>query len=101
MHLLTYYYGKFFLLMNFPKLVVLKIPGSADVVSDVKIHAAPNRNTSNIYWGKIRIHKKILFLINIKLDISEKSMDSNAFVYPLDGAPAEIYNVSKDRKAHV
>ena len=94
MHLLTYYYGKFFLLTNFPKLFVLKIPGSANVVSDVKIHAAPNRNTSNIYWGRIRIHKKILFLINIKLDISEKSMNSNAFVYPLDGAPAGIYNVS-------
>ncbi len=62
MHLLTYYYGKFFLLTNFPKLFVLKIPGSANVVSDVKIHAAPNRNTSNVYWGRIRIHKKILFL---------------------------------------
>ena len=28
------------------------------------------------------------------MDISEKSMNSNAFVYPLDGAPAGIYNVS-------
>ena len=79
MHLLTYYYGKFFLLTNFPKLFVLKIPGSADVVSDVKIHAAPNRNTSNVYWGKIRIHKKNSIFNKYKIGYFRKKHGQQCF----------------------
>jgi len=93
-NLATFFLGDAFMITNFPQLVTLKLPGNADVLVDIIANATPNRTTSRIYWGKAKIQKKVLWLIPVNIDITEKTLNSNTSIYPIDGAPGGLYSIN-------
>jgi hypothetical protein len=79
---------------NYPQLITMTIPGSSNVISNMKVYAAPNRASTPVYSGALYIKKKILWIININISLSSRSLNSNTNIYPVDGAPGGIYDLS-------
>lgn len=90
---ISMYLGPTFLRTNFPKLILLSVPGKSSIEANIRVNAVPNRTTAQVYYGRVRILKKILWLINSSATLTEKSMNSNSSVYPIDGAPGGVYDL--------
>lgn len=70
-----------------PGFLVGILPGGNKIKLDFKINSLPDTGINQIYKGKITYTKKLLWLIDINVTITDKSFDSPAGSLPLDYYP--------------
>jgi len=76
-----------------PGFLIGVLPGGNKLTADIKFNAAPSPgNTGRVYKGKITFTKKLLFLININVDLINKSVYAPASNYSLDYYPGGFYD---------
>lgn len=86
-------------LFNEPGLLLGVIPGNSKFNFDFQAKALPNANAvAQVYKGKITFTKKILFLVNVPINLTNKQYDNN---YPetklaFDSYPGGFYPVPFD-----
>jgi len=81
-----------FLSTNFPQLAINIIPGKTQLKSEILINAIPTQS-DRVYHGRVYIQKKILWAINVNVDITNKNLYSQTDMLPIDGAPGGAYSV--------
>ncbi|WP_290475803.1 MULTISPECIES: T9SS type A sorting domain-containing protein [unclassified Leeuwenhoekiella] len=76
-----------------PGFLIGVLPGGNKLTADIKFNAAPSPgNTGRVYKGKITFTKKLLFFININVDLINKSVYAPASNYSLDYYPGGFYD---------
>ena len=70
-----------------PGFLVGILPGGNKIKLDFKINSLPSSGTNQIYKGKITYTKKLLWLVNINVTITDKSFSSPSGVLPFDYYP--------------
>lgn len=76
-----------------PGFLIGVLPGGNKLTADIKFNAAPSPgNTGRVYKGKITFTKTLLFLININVDLINKSVYAPASNYSLDYYPGGFYD---------
>ena len=78
---------------NYPKVAWNAIPGHSQVKAEINIDALKNQTVSRVYKGKVYIRKKILWLIPVNITLEDVSVNSEASMLPLDGAPGGMFNI--------
>ncbi len=63
------------------------LPGGNKIKLDFKINSLPSASTNQIYKGKITYTKKLLWLVNINVTITDKSFNSPTGTLPFDYYP--------------
>jgi hypothetical protein len=63
------------------------LPGGNKIKLDFKVNALPSSGTNQIYKGKITYTKKLLWLIDINVTITDKSFNSPSGMLPYDYYP--------------
>jgi len=93
MDLLSLYSG-LALITIYPKIAWNTIPGHSQVKAEINIDGLKNQTVSRVYKGKVYIRKKILFLIPVDITLEDKTLNSESYMLPLDGAPGGMFNIS-------
>jgi hypothetical protein len=93
MDLITTLFGGAFIVTNYPKLILLSVPGKSSIEATIRVNAVPNKTTAQVYYGRVRLNKKILWLISSSATIIEKSVNSSSSLYPIDSAPGGVYDL--------
>lgn len=70
-----------------PGFLVGILPGGNKIKLDFKINSLPNSGINQIYKGKITYTKKLLWLVNINVTITDKSFNSPSGTLPFDYYP--------------
>ena len=65
-----------------------------DVRAEFVLNALPNRQSRRIYRGKLFFRKKILFVVNINLTLTDVAFNSLATMLPLDSSPGGIFDIA-------
>ena len=94
MEILSYSVGVISTFTNYPQFAINLIPGNSQVCATISSNALPDKSISTVYNGRIFIKKKILWLIPVQIDITNKTLKSTSEMLPVDGAPGGLYNVS-------
>uniref|UniRef100_UPI0040498DDA T9SS type A sorting domain-containing protein n=1 Tax=Flavobacterium sp. TaxID=239 RepID=UPI0040498DDA len=75
------------ILTNEPGFLVGILPGGNKIKLDFKVNSLPSAGTNQIYKGKITYTKKLLWLVNINVTITDKSFNSPTNTLPYDYYP--------------
>jgi len=67
--------------------------GSTSFKTEFSIHALPNQQGSTIYDGHIYLKKTVLFFIPYTINITHKTLKSQATMLPLDGAEGSFVGI--------
>jgi hypothetical protein len=70
-----------------PGFLVGILPGGNKIKLDFKINSLPSAGTNEVYKGKITYTKKLLWLVNINVTITDKSFSSPSNTLPFDYYP--------------
>jgi hypothetical protein len=65
------------------------------ITTDFQLKSVPNQQVAQVYYGRLGIKRKILFLININQSITEKSLNSTASMLPYDNAAGGNTNLDQ------
>ncbi|MUU79885.1 hypothetical protein [Winogradskyella endarachnes] len=70
------------------------LPGSSEYFFDFDLYANPDVNESNrqVYWGKMRYEKKLLWLVSISHTITERSKNAPSGYLPFDTYSGGYYD---------
>ncbi|GHU73458.1 hypothetical protein FACS189413_17850 [Bacteroidia bacterium] len=60
--------------------------GSSAIKTNFYINALPDKKAAKVYEGQVYYEKKILWVIPVRVDISNRNLSSTATMLPLDGA---------------
>ena len=93
-NLLAISFGDLLSLTNLNKAIILKWPGNSHVLGTLKINAAPNKQSSTVYNGKLWVEKRVFGIKMASATLFQKTFNSNTSTYPLDGAPGGYYKIS-------
>ncbi len=66
-----------------------------EVKNQFIINALPNQQAKRVYYGKMYIRKKILFVIDINITLFEKSFSSPASFLPIDNAGGGVRDLEE------
>ncbi len=84
-------------LFDEPALLVGILPGNTKFNMDFNVKALPNvGNNNQIYKGKITFTKKLLWFINITVNITDRSYNNPTGILSYDYYPGGQYNVPFD-----
>jgi hypothetical protein len=87
-------FGQVAIHTNYPYLAFLNhIPGSSQVRVELNVDALKDQSASRIYKGVVRIRRKILLLVNVDINITEKTISGTSSMLPIDGAPGGLYSM--------
>ncbi len=75
------------ILTNEPSFLIGILPGGNKIKLDFKINSLPSSGTNQIYKGKITYTKKLLWLVDINVTITDKSFNSPSGSLPFDYYP--------------
>ncbi len=81
------------ILLGQPALLFGVFPGRNDFSFDFAVNAQADGISNQVYRGKITYTKKILWLIPITVNVTNKSYNSSASTLPYDYFPGGYYNV--------
>lgn len=78
------------------------LPGSSKYYFDFDIYSNPNLNDSSreVYFGKIRYEKKLLWIISISHTITERHKDAPYGFQPFDTYSGGYYNINNVIKSY-
>lgn len=79
-------------LTNSPGFLMGILPGGNKITLDFKINSLPSSGTNQLYKGKITYTKKLLFLVNINVTITDKSINSPSNTLPYDYYPGGVFD---------
>ncbi len=77
-----------------PAFLVGILPGGNKITLDFKINSLPSSGINQIYRGKITYTKKLLWLVNINVTITDKSFNSPSGTLPFDYYPGGAIETS-------
>ena len=79
---------------NHSELLLNIFPGKSQLRITLEMNAISNIPNATIYHGKVQFKKKILWLINSSTTVMESTVKNPQVLFPLDGAPGGLYNIS-------
>lgn len=85
-------FGSIAALTNEPGFLVGILPGGNKITLDFKINSLPSSGTNQLYKGRITYTKKLLFLVNINVTITDKSINSPSNTLPYDYYPGGVFD---------
>ena len=62
---------------------------------DIALNALPDRQSQQIYQGRVYIRRTVAFFIKINTEITDQSLNSLASMLPLDSSPGGIFDISE------
>ncbi|MEO5944730.1 MAG: T9SS type A sorting domain-containing protein [Ferruginibacter sp.] len=80
-------------LLGQPPLLLGVIPGRNDFAFDFAVNAQADGASNQVYKGKITYTKKILYLLPVSVNITNKSYNSSASTLPYDYFPGGYYSL--------
>jgi hypothetical protein len=72
----------------------LTIPGSSKFELTLDIKALANGGGNQVYYGNIKITKKILWLVSVSINLANKTYNAPSGLLPFDTYPGGFYTVS-------
>ena len=66
------------------------LPGKSKLTFDFRATAVPGSGSREVYYGRIRYTKKLLWLVDIKKTITQRSFNSPSGLLPLETYPGGI-----------
>lgn len=79
---------------NYPQLIIgAPLTTRTDINAQFVVNALPNQSSNRVYYGRIYVRKKILFVINVNITISSEEFYSTPSFLPLDNAAGGIYDI--------
>jgi len=78
---------------NHSELLLNTLPGNSQFKISANVNAI-NSNSSTVYHGAIKFKKKIFWLVNATVTITESTMSSKQGMLPIDGAQGSTYELS-------
>ena len=78
---------------NRPQLMLNIIPGKTSFGLYADIYGINTTANSIVYSGSLKLHKKILWLINSSVTLTSSSLRAQQDMYPIDGATGGIVNL--------
>lgn len=79
------------ILLGQPALLMGIFPGRNDFNFDFSVNAQADGYSNQVYRGKITYTKKVLWLIPITVNVTNRSYNSNASTFPYDYFPGGFY----------
>ena len=76
--------------------IPLTIPGSNKFELTLDIKALANGGGNQVYYGNIKLTKKVLWLVPVGINVANKSYTAPSGLLPLDTYPGSFYTVSID-----
>ncbi len=80
-------------LSNYPQLLLNIIPGKTQLGVIVNINAINTAPNSQVYYGAIKFHKKILWLINSSVTLTSSTLKTQSGMVPIDGISGGIIDL--------
>ncbi len=80
-------------LSNYPQLLLNIIPGKTQLGVNVNINAINTAPNSQVYYGAIKFHKKILWLINSSVTLTSSTLKTESGMVPIDGVSGGIIDL--------
>jgi hypothetical protein len=74
--------------------VPLLIPGSSKFELTLDIKSLASNGGNNVYYGNIKLTKKVLWLASVSLNLANKTYTAPSGLLPIDGYPGGFYIVS-------
>lgn len=78
---------------NFTSTLPLTIPGSSKFELTLDVRALANGGGNQVYYGNIKITKKVLWLLPVSINIANKTYNAPAGLLPFDTYPGGFYTL--------
>ncbi len=72
------------------------LPGNSRLSIDVRANAYPTSGSREVYYGRVRYTKKLLWLIDINKTITERSFNSQPGILPIETYPGGVNPIFED-----
>ncbi|MEJ8802062.1 T9SS type A sorting domain-containing protein [Pontibacter sp. H249] len=86
-------YSSSAILFNQAPLLLGIVPGRNDIHLDVKVNATANGGGNRVYYGNVSYTKRVLWLVPVTVNITDRSHSAPSGQLPYDAYPGGFYSI--------